>query len=130
MFPNVDLLMREDIDVFLRKAEKFDSAARYFLSEGVYDLAAFHIEQTLQLYLKYILAKVIGYFPKTHSLTKLFRELSKIDEDFMRFYQENEIILKDIEDAYILSKYFPREYSESEVKALDRFKERFKRWIS
>lgn len=120
--------------VFLRKAEKFDLAARYFLKEGVYDLAAFHIEQALQLYLKYILAKVIGYFPKTHSLTKLFRELSKIDEEFIKFYQDNEIILKDIEDAYILSRYFPREYSENEVRemiaALDRFKERFGRWIS
>ena len=33
-----------------------------------------------------------------------------------------------------MSRYFPREYSESEVKgminALDRFKERFRRWIS
>ncbi len=33
-----------------------------------------------------------------------------------------------------MSRYFPREYSESEVKeminVLDRFKERFRRWIS
>jgi len=124
--------MREDVEVFLRKAEKFDSAARYFLKEGVYDLAAFHVEQALQLHLKYILAKAIGYFLKT--LTKLLKELSKLDDEFMRFYQDNEIILKDIEDAYILSRYFPREYSENEVKemltALDRFKERFRRWIS
>ena len=124
--------MREDVEVFLRKAEKFDSAGRYFLKEGVYDLAAFHVEQALQLHLKYILAKAIGYFLKT--LTKLLKELSKLDDEFMRFYQDNEIILKDIEDAYILSRYFPREYSENEVKemltALDRFKERFRRWIS
>ncbi len=86
--------MKEEVEIFLKKAEKFDSAARYFLKEGVYDLAAFHIEQALQLYLKYILAKVIGYFPKTHSLTKLFKELSKIDEEFMSFYRNNEIILK------------------------------------
>lgn len=121
--------MREDIDVFLKKAERFDSAARYFLKEGIYDLAAFHIEQALQLYTKYILAKEIGYFPKTHSLTRIFRELSKINEDFMNFYRE-----KDIEDAYILSRYFPREYSKTEVEAmisvLEEFKRRFKRWIS
>ena len=86
--------MKEEVEIFLKKAKKFDSAARYFLREGVYDLAAFHIEQALQLYLKYILAKVIGYFPKTHSLTKLFKELSKIDEEFMSFYRNNEIILK------------------------------------
>ncbi len=126
--------MRGDVEVFLKKAEKFDSAARHFLKEGVYDLAAFHVEQALRLYIKYILAKVIGYFPKMHSLTKLFKELSKIDEEFINFYQNNEIILKDIEDAYILSRYYPREYSENEVKkminTLDEFKKRFEKWIS
>jgi len=43
------------------------------------------------------------------------------------------LINKDIEDAYILSRYFPREYSKEEVEkmieVLKRFKEEFKRWI-
>ncbi len=50
--------MREDVEVFL------SNAAKHFLREGIYDLAAFHIEQALQLYTKYILAKELGYFPK------------------------------------------------------------------
>ena len=44
--------MREDVEVFLSKAKKFDDAAKHFLREGIYDLAAFHIEQALQLYTK------------------------------------------------------------------------------
>ena len=47
-----------------------------------------------QLYLKFILAKELGYFPKTHSLSKLFKELARIDKKFHDFYEENEIILR------------------------------------
>jgi HEPN domain-containing protein len=126
--------MREEIEVFLDRAKKFEMAGEHFFKNGIYDLSAFHIEQAFQLYLKYILAKEIGYFPRTHSLSKLFKELSKIDKGFYDFYKKNEIILKDVEDAYILSRYFPREYSKEEVEkmiyALKEFKEVFKRWIS
>ena len=98
------------------RAKKFEKASEYFFKEDIYDLSAFHVEQTFQLYLKYILAKEIVYFPKTHSISKLFKELSKIDK------MHN-----------ILSRYFLREYSKEEVKkmieVLKRFKEEFKRWI-
>jgi len=126
--------MREEVAVFLDKAKKFDSASRDFFDKGVYDLSAFHVEQAFQLYLKYILAKEIGYFPKTHSLYKLFKEISKLDSKFWNFYEGNEIILKNVEDAYLLARYFPREYSRSEVtkmlNVLDEFKRVFGKWIS
>ena len=126
--------MKEEISVFLDRARKFEKLADYSYKEKIYDLAAFQIEQAFQLYIKYILAKETGYFPKTHSLYRLFREVSKISKEFEEFYLENEIILKDIEDAYVLSRYFPREYSESEVRkmfeALEKFKKVFGKWIS
>ncbi|WP_457548507.1 HEPN domain-containing protein [Archaeoglobus sp.] len=125
--------MRDEVEVFLDRAKKFETAGEHFFKEGIYDLSAFHIEQAFQLYLKYILAKVIGYFPKTHSISRLFKDLSKINKKFYNFYKENEIILKDVEDAYILSRYFPREYSKEEVKkmldVLKKFREEFKEWI-
>lgn len=107
-----------------------------FSIKGYYDLSAFHVEQAFQLYLKYILAKEIGYFPKTHSLYKLFKEISKLDSKFFSFYETNKIILilKNVEDAYLLARYFPREYSKSEVTkmldVLDEFKRVFEKWIS
>jgi len=59
--------------------------------------------------------------------------LSKIDKKFKEFYEENEIVLKLIEDAYILARYFPRDYSDGEVSkmidALKRFKEEFREWL-
>ncbi len=49
--------MREEIDVLLDRAGKFERACKYFYENGIYDLSAFHVEQAFQLYLKYILAK-------------------------------------------------------------------------
>lgn len=71
----------------LDRARKFE----YFAEQGI---SAFHVEQAFQLYLKFILAKELGYFPKTHSLSKLFKELARIDKKFHDFYEENEIILR------------------------------------
>ncbi|WP_456469474.1 HEPN domain-containing protein [Archaeoglobus sp.] len=80
-------------------------------------LAAFHIEQAFQLYLKYILAKELGYFPKMYSLSALFKGVSKIDGRFFEFYKDT-----------------TREYSKEEIskmmEVLNRFKEVFKKWIS
>ncbi|MEM1658018.1 MAG: HEPN domain-containing protein [Candidatus Jordarchaeales archaeon] len=126
--------MREEILVFLERARKFEEEAVELFNKGVYDLSAFHIEQSLQLYLKYILAKELGYFPRTNKLSKLFSELANLNNDFQAFFEDNEIILRDIEDAYILSRYFPRDYSKREVEAmlntLKKFKEKFREWIS
>ena len=73
----------------------------------------------------------MDYFPRTYSLLKLFRELSALSQDFMDFYQEHEIILKNVEDAYLLARYFPREYSQTEVQkmieVLENFTERFEK---
>ncbi len=55
-------LMKEEIEVFLTRARKFHSAAVVFFEKEVYDLAAFHVEQAFQLYLKYVLAREVGYF--------------------------------------------------------------------
>ncbi|MEM4155905.1 MAG: HEPN domain-containing protein [Archaeoglobaceae archaeon] len=126
--------MKREIVVFAERAKKFEEVAKYLYRTKVFDLSAFNVEQALQLYLKFILAKELGYFPKTHSLTRLFNDLSKLDKAFLEFYEENEIIIKDIEDAYILSRYLPRDYSEKEVElminTLEKFKERFKEWLS
>ncbi len=55
-------------------------------------------------------------------------------QDFMDFYQEHEIILKNVEDAYLLARYFPGEYSQTEVQkmieVLETFTERFRKWRS
>ena len=56
--------MREDVAIFFDRAKKFEIASEHFFKEGIYDLATFHIGQSLQLYLKYILAKEVGLLSK------------------------------------------------------------------
>ncbi|HLI45777.1 MAG TPA: HEPN domain-containing protein [Geobacterales bacterium] len=126
-------MSKEEIRSLLNRAKEFQNAARMLLDNRSYNLAAFCIEQALQFYLKYILANHLGSFPKTHSLSRLFSDLFKIGGEFKKFYEENELVIKLIEDAYILSIYYPREYSKNEVeimfKLLSDFINKLKEWI-
>lgn len=92
-------------------ALKFLEKAEECFKKGEYNFAMFFVEQFFQLILKYIIGKRYGDFPKTHSLKILF-ELTK-DEDTIKFYRNNVDILRDIELAYIASRYFDVEYSKS-----------------
>jgi HEPN domain-containing protein len=79
------------------------------MNRGEYNFAMFFVEQFFQLSLEYLIAKRYGDFPKTHSLKVLF-ELIK-DEKLICFYREHIDALRDIELAYIASRYFDVEYS-------------------
>ena len=83
-------------------------------NRGDYDLVLFHVEQFLQLYVKYLLYLSLGDYPKTHSLTRLLKDLKKVrQEDVLkRFYDENLEMINLLEEAYITSRYLPREYDE------------------
>ncbi len=107
---NFDFL-KENADAFLKNAQ-------HLLEEKEYKLSAFNIEQAIQLYLKYLLAKRIGDFPKTHSLKKLLTEAGSLYPSLYKIYEDNMFVIADIEYAYIASRYFPSEYSEKEVKVM------------
>mgnify|MGYP000300611474 CR=1 FL=1 len=121
--------MKEEIEILKSRALRFLSKAKSDLEEGDFDIAAFHVEQAIQLILKYELAKRIGYFPKTHSLSRLFDELSTIKKDAKSFYKRNLVIFKLIEDAYIASRYLPRKYEREEVESMIRLAEKVMRWL-
>ena len=97
--------------------------ARHLIGEGVYDLAAFNIGQYCQLILKYKLLIKTGTYPRTHSLTRLVGELSKLDSTLNTLIDREEylLMLTKIEDACIGSRYLPRKYSRIEVEAIMRF---------
>ncbi len=109
-------ILRERAEAFLRNAERL-------IDEGVYDLAAFNIEQYCQLLLKYKLLIKTGTYPRTHSIIRLLRELSKVSKDVEVLLKSREAIiyLTKIEDAYIGARYLPRRYEEIEVKEMLRF---------
>ncbi len=119
----------EEAEVLKERAESFLRNAERLISEGVYDLAAFNLEQYCQLILKYKLLVKTGTYPRTHSIIRLLRELSKVAEDVGALLKSREAIiyLTKVEDAYIGARYLPRRYEEIEVKEMLRFiKEVFK----
>lgn len=110
----------EEAEVLRERAEAFLRNAERLLEEGVYDLAAFNVEQYCQLILKYKLLVKTGTYPRTHSIMRLARELSKINPKADKLLQDIVIVTK-IEDAYIGSRYLPRRYEREEVEAMFRY---------
>lgn len=107
--------MKEEI-IFLKK----QSANAYTLSkkafiDGDYNWSLFLLEQAIQLLLKYFLALKVGYFTKTHKLSKLFEEATLISNSFGEFYEKNRDKLEIIEESYLLARYLGKEYKRKDV---------------
>jgi HEPN domain-containing protein len=108
-------ILRERAELFLKNAEEL------FL-KGVYDLAAFNIEQYCQLIVKYKLLMKTGAYLRTRSLIKLLRLLSNISGGLdMLFEGRNIVMLTKIEDAYIGARYLARRYEKGEVEEMLKF---------
>jgi HEPN domain-containing protein len=119
----------EEVEILKDRAEAFLKNAERLIEENVWDLAAFNIEQYCQLMLKYKLLIKTGTYPRTHSIMRLTRELSKISQNLQPLIDDanNILYLTKIEDVYIGARYMPRHYEESEVKSMLKFiKEVFK----
>ncbi|MEM5828004.1 MAG: HEPN domain-containing protein [Candidatus Aenigmatarchaeota archaeon] len=113
----------------LERAKRFLKEAEDDIKKEFYDLAIFHLEQALQLLIKHILAKEVGYFSKTHSLRVLAEEVKKVKPDLAKFLKKNENLLLELERAYIGSRYLPFDYSREEAVELMNFvKKVFEKW--
>lgn len=120
----------DEAEILRVRANEFLMNAEDLFNKGFFDLAAFSIEQYFQLIIKYKLLVKVGYYPRTHSLISLIRELLKIIPQVNVLLEEDEIILTKIEDAYIGSRYLPRRYSRREVEDMLKFvKNKFRRVI-
>jgi len=110
----------EETEVLKERAEAFLTNSERLVSEGFFDLAAFSLGQYCQLMLEYKLLLKTGAYPRTHLLTRLLREISKIDPKVSQLLEREDSILflTKLEDAYIGARYLPRRYEEVEVKAL------------
>ena len=124
------MVRKSEANFLLRRAKAFLSNAEYLYSRGLYDLAAFNLEQAVQLLLKYKLLLIAGDYPRTHSIRRLFRILLEYikDENLENFYLDNVNIVGDLESAYIAARYLPVEFERKEVENMIIFvKNLFKR---
>jgi HEPN domain-containing protein len=69
--------VREEIELFLNRAEIFRRDAEFDFKNGDYDISMFHLEQGFQLLIKAKLLEVKGSYPRFHSLRRLLLELAE-----------------------------------------------------
>ncbi|MFH8080577.1 MAG: HEPN domain-containing protein [Candidatus Aenigmatarchaeota archaeon] len=116
--------------LFLKKrAIDFLENGKRNFKEGKFDLAAFSLEQSVQLFLKYLIFQKKGDYPKTHSLKFLFKEISKYIKDFEKIMKSNIEIIGDLESAYIGARYLPIEFLKEEVERMIDFSEKIKNLV-
>jgi len=110
-------------NLLIRRAKKLykDSLRNY--KERFYDLALVYLEQALRLFLKAILLKKFGDFPKTHKIRELLNLLG------FELSEEDVLIVNLLEDVYIGGRYLEKEYSKEEYEiALKFVKKIFKKY--
>ncbi len=114
---------KEEIEHLLSRSREFLETAKYQSSAGFYSLAAFSLEQSLQLFIKARLLENGVDYPRTHSVRTLIEVLSSIvDErrkDVIKGILDKYLLeLGMLEDAYISSRYIVREFRREEVEKL------------
>lgn len=99
-------------ELLKRRALSFFKNAKSDYEHGDYDLVLFHVEQSIQLYLKYLLYRKMGDYPKVHSIVRLFKDVARIydSKELNDFLNRNLEAMYLLEEAYISSRYLPREY--------------------
>jgi hypothetical protein len=85
--------MNKELEFLKERAREFWQEGLRLFKEEKYNLAAFHIEQTIQLWMKYLIGVKIGDWPKTHYFSELIKELAKAREqdNILDFYQKKEL---------------------------------------
>lgn len=114
------------VNFLKERADEFLENAKYLLRKEIYPLAAFNLQQTAQLYLKYYLLLKLKKYPKTHLLGELLRGIGKAyqkEKEVAEIIKENSNIISDLNQAYLTSRYLPAEFFKSQLENMLRFVE-------
>ena len=110
----------EEYEALLRRSDGFLETALMQARAGMYDLAVFSLEQSLQLFLKATLLRVGADYPRTHSIRRLLELLTEVTgrSELRELASRYSVELGALEDAYISSRYIPRIYTKDEFERL------------
>ena len=110
----------EEYEALLRRSNGFLETALMQARAGMYDLAVFSLEQSLQLFLKAMLLRVGSDYPRTHSIRRLLELLTEVTgrSELRELASRYSVELGALEDAYISSRYIPRIYTKDEFERL------------
>jgi len=121
----------EEHRYLVERSRRFFETALMQIERGFYDLAAFSLEQSLQLFLKACLLKLGVDYPRTHSVRRLLELVAEVSggDKVRGLLHELAVELGALEDAYISSRYVAREYTREEVERLRRVVEEVERVV-
>jgi len=111
----------EEVETLLRRSEDYMELANSAFEMEKYDAAIFLAEQALQLYLKALLIKYAGLRIRSHSLRELLYRLGQVFEmenEVEKFVRDNRKLLRELEDAYIETRYEARPYYQEDAEEL------------
>ncbi|MEM0284999.1 MAG: HEPN domain-containing protein [Sulfolobales archaeon] len=111
------MIKRDEVNSLLERSRRFYESALFQIEKGFYDLAMFSFEQSLQLFLKAALLSLGVDYPRTHSIRRLLELVHELtgDENVKELWVEHSVELALLEDAYITSRYVPRDFRVEEV---------------
>lgn len=115
-------MSKKEAEFLKERAEEFLTNASFLLQKGTYSLAAFNLEQTAQLYLKYYLFLKLGDYPRTHSFKDLLDDLGQAyeKEEIEKFWRDNLETIRNLENAYLTTRYFPVHFEKEEVERMSK----------
>ncbi len=116
-------------EIIKRRAFMYLQDAKDDLKKGFYDLACFHAEQAVQLYLKAMILRMSGEERRGHEIRELLAEiafsldvegLTEISERLKELAKKYRRELRELEEAYYYSRYKPVTCEEVEAEELVR----------
>ena len=114
--------MAKEVHFLNKRAKEFWERAKEDFQKRRYNLCALDVEQAAQLWLKYLIFLKAGDFPKTHYFETLIDSLAHIySSSIKKFYKDFILQFTSLEDAYLTSRYLPKEFSKEEAEKLTEF---------
>lgn len=110
----------EEYQYLLRRSKEFYETALMQIDKGFLGLAALSLEQSLQLFLKAKLLENGLDYPRTHSIRRLLELLAEVigmplSQRINQLIDKYSLELALLEDAYITSRYIPRDFRRDDV---------------
>ena len=104
----------------MRRSKEFYETALMQIDKGFLGLAALSLEQSLQLFLKAKLLENGLDYPRTHSIRRLLELLAEVigmplSQRINQLIDKYSLELALLEDAYITSRYIPRDFRKDDV---------------
>ena len=110
----------EEYEALLKRSNGFLETALMQARAGMYNLAVFSLEQSLQLFLEAAFLRVGSDYPRSHSIRRLLELLTEVTgrSELRELASRHSVELGALEDAYISSRYIPRIYTKDEFERL------------